>query len=670
MRVLNHLPEKPDGPNLLRRHVADAVSVAVERSRRARDEAGTPERWESLRQSSLQRFRAAFPPELFAMRRDPVQARPLARHERKGYRIETVLFTSLWGWEVNAHLCIPEGTGPWPAIVCPTGHGAKTQADHQTAPVGLALNGFVALAFDSPWQGEKAPGNDHFQQGTACLLTGLWSETFFAMDALRAIDYLATRPDVDLSRGVGMTGVSGGGETTVTCALLDERIRCIAPVCCAGAQAVIGARDFFTSCPETMGPGLLGAGIDVPEKLALAAPLPCLVVSGALDEVFYPAMVKPAVAVARTVYERLSVPDRFAHFEQPDSGHAYTPVMAERVAEWMRRWLCGETKPAVRVPSASAILETAEVIGCHPNSARNMQSINAERASACAASGWGADIDALRQALCVGETQPLEVREAGHEMSWWHRLERVAIRTEAQLWVPAICAVDTHCTGPRPALLWIDDRGKWSAFEAEGWPMDVAAFLHRGSTFSSVVCSADVRGWGETEPEHAAYDLANWNDITRILSYLSVGLGAPLMGGRTRDALAALSWFRSRPDVDASRVLIGGHGAGGLVALFAALLDGRVAGFVGTAMLASYCSLTGPEGYSWGQDIVVPGVLACGDIPEFLAALQCPALAVSPLDHHRRPLASPGFPANVSILPAGTATSEIVTWVRSAVAGS
>ena len=314
--------------------------------------------------------------------------------------------------------------------------------------------------------------------------------------------------------------------------------------------------------------------------------------------------------------------------------------------------------------STKATKRSGWQIGCQPSSARNMQSINAERASACAASGRGVGLDGLRRALCVGETQPLEVRQAGHEMSWWHRLERVAIRTEAQLWVPAICAVDTHCTGPRPALLWIDDRGKWSAFDAEGWLMDLAAFLQRGSTASFVVCSADVRGWGETEPEHAAYDLASWNDITHILSYLSVGLGAPIMGGRTRDALAALTYLRSRLDVDASRVLIGGHGAGALVALFAALLDGRVAGFVGTGMLASYRSLTGPEGYSWGQDIVVPGVLDCGDLPQFLAALQCPALAVSPLDHCRRPLASPGFPPGVNIFPAGTAASEIAAWVR------
>ncbi|MCM8775701.1 MAG: hypothetical protein NC930_05065, partial [Candidatus Omnitrophica bacterium] len=91
---------------------------------------------------------------------------------------------------MNAHLCIPDGKGPFPAVIFPTGHSAKVNSHYQLPPVLFALNGFIAITFDSPGQGEKAPGSDHFNQGIACTLTGLWSETFFLMDALHAIDYL------------------------------------------------------------------------------------------------------------------------------------------------------------------------------------------------------------------------------------------------------------------------------------------------------------------------------------------------------------------------------------------------------------------------------------------------------------------------------------------------
>jgi dienelactone hydrolase len=670
MHVLNHFPERVDAANLLRRQVAGDVYRAVESGRRQRESARTPEAWSELRERWLALVRAEFPPELFAMREEPVRARTLARHQRDGYVIETVLFTSLWGWEANAHLCLPDGPGPWPAIVCPTGHSAKTGPDYQLPPVVFAKNGFAAITFDSPWQGEKGPGNDHFHQGVACLLTGLWTETFFVMDALRAIDYLADRPDIDISRGVGMTGVSGGGQTTMVCALLDERVRCIAPVCCTGAQALIGARDLYTSCPEVFGPGLLAAGIDLPEKLALAAPTPCLVVSGAGDELYTPEVVDAMVDDVRPVYDLLGAGERFAHFRQEDSGHAYTPLMAERVVEWMARWLCGRELTAEPLANPAGALEPAEVINCRPNTARNMQAINSDRAAALAERRPPATRDGLRTLLALPAEIPVpEAILAGHEMSWQHRLERVALRTSPELWAPGLLMLDTRRTAPAPALLWIDDRGKWTAFEREEWISTAAGFLQRGAEGMAHVFSLDARGWGETAPEHVAYDLAGWNDITRILSYLSIALGEPLLGGKARDVLAALAWLRARPEIDPARILIGGHGAGALAALFAGVLDGKVAGFIGTEMLASYQSLTGPEGFAWPHDIFVPGLLACGDIVDFLCLLPCPALAINPVDHLQRPIAGHCFPENVTVLPTNEG-GKTVEWIRHALSSS
>jgi hypothetical protein len=81
--------------------------------------------------------------------------------------------------------------------------------------------------------------------------------TYFVADALRAMDYLETRNDVDSSLGFTMTGVSGGCLTTIFCSLLDERIAFSAPVCCLSEHENIHFKDLYTSCPEQFGPGFI-----------------------------------------------------------------------------------------------------------------------------------------------------------------------------------------------------------------------------------------------------------------------------------------------------------------------------------------------------------------------------------------------------------------------------
>lgn len=53
---------------------------------------------------------------------------------------------------------------------------------------------------------------------------------YFAWDAIRAIDYLDARDDVDSDR-IGVTGLSGGGAQTAYVSALDDRVKASAPTC-------------------------------------------------------------------------------------------------------------------------------------------------------------------------------------------------------------------------------------------------------------------------------------------------------------------------------------------------------------------------------------------------------------------------------------------------------
>ncbi len=106
----------------------------------------------------------------------------------------------------------------------------------------------------------------------------------FVFDDQRAVDYLASRPDVDVTR-IGCCGLSGGGLRTVMLTGADERIRCS---CCVGMMTTW--RDYllnkcYTHTWMCYVPGL-SRDLDYPEVLGLGAPNPVLVLNNRQDDLF------------------------------------------------------------------------------------------------------------------------------------------------------------------------------------------------------------------------------------------------------------------------------------------------------------------------------------------------------------------------------------------------
>ena len=90
--------------------------------------------------------------------RTPLKARTVGVIERRGYRIENVLFESRPRYFVPALVHVPEGVGaPAPAVVQSCGHYAEAKAhpDYQCMAILLALNGFVVCTPDPIGQGER-----------------------------------------------------------------------------------------------------------------------------------------------------------------------------------------------------------------------------------------------------------------------------------------------------------------------------------------------------------------------------------------------------------------------------------------------------------------------------------------------------------------------------------
>lgn len=163
-----------------------------------------------------------------------------ATHQRDGVTVENVLFQSRPGLYVTANLYRPTDVQqPLPAIVYLCGHGEVkrngvsygNKVHYQHHGAWFAKNGYVCLTIDTVQLGEI----EGIHHGTYKLDMWWWLNRGYtpagveAWNAIRSVDYLLTRKEVDGSR-IGVSGRSGGGAYSWWLAALDERVTCAVPV--------------------------------------------------------------------------------------------------------------------------------------------------------------------------------------------------------------------------------------------------------------------------------------------------------------------------------------------------------------------------------------------------------------------------------------------------------
>ena len=122
---------------------------------------------------------------------------------RPGYRVEKVLYESLPGSLVPAHLYVPEKLeGRAPAILFYPGHwwaDSKMRPDFQAFCITMARLGFVVLSWDPFGQGERGVSSrDH--RRTELLLMGIAQQGIAEYETQLALRYLLSRPEVDPRR--------------------------------------------------------------------------------------------------------------------------------------------------------------------------------------------------------------------------------------------------------------------------------------------------------------------------------------------------------------------------------------------------------------------------------------------------------------------------------------
>jgi dienelactone hydrolase len=177
----------------------------------------------------------------------PLNARVVGNTRHGDHVFEKLVFDSFHNGKVTGLLGLPENSNPQtPAPVVLLLHGVTssksdwlngTFINGEKVTQGLLSRGFAVLALDAQYHGERAVYNDYVNAGEM-VFQRQWGVRYANMltqsvvDYRRAIDYLATRPEIDTTR-LGLMGYSMGGHMAFMLGAVEPRIAatvaCVVP---------------------------------------------------------------------------------------------------------------------------------------------------------------------------------------------------------------------------------------------------------------------------------------------------------------------------------------------------------------------------------------------------------------------------------------------------------
>ena len=216
--------------------------------------------------------------------------------------------------------------------------GVKAQPAY--APV-LAERGVVTLAIDSWCFGERKHEADGGEGEQNAFKLMLWNgQVLYGMmmfDEFRAVDFLASRPEVDGAK-LGAMGMSMGATKAWWLAALDPRIKLCIDVCClTDYEELIKTHGLKQHGIYYYVPSLL-KHFQTAEINELIVPRPHLSVNGRRDPLTPPAGVEKIREHLLPLY-RENGAESDCHIELFDCEHVELPAMRRLILEWMDRVL-------------------------------------------------------------------------------------------------------------------------------------------------------------------------------------------------------------------------------------------------------------------------------------------------------------------------------------------
>lgn len=537
-------------------------------------------------------------------KRTDLQATVTGTVDAGDFAVENLHFQSRPGLYVTANFYRPvKVEKPLPTVLYLCGHGATkidgvsygNKATYQHHGAWFAHHGYCCLVLDTLQLGE-IEGDHH---GTYRLGQWWWVSRGYtpagveAWNAIRALDYLATRPDVDMAK-IGVTGRSGGGAYTWWLAALDDRPACLVPV--AGItdltnHVVDGCVEGHCDC---MYPVNL-YGWDFATVAALVAPRPLLLANTDKDKIF------PLDGVARihvkvaNIYKLTDASDKLGLLIT-EGPHKDTQDLQVPTFRWMNRWLKGTDGPVTRVADKPLDPKQLKVFDTLPSDQKNttiqqsfVPAATVEQPASLAA--W----DAQRAKLLAGLSERvfrnwptmgerLDVSVAKSQESHGLHLDVIDFVTEDGVRLPLHIVRGAKHPKPSLVVLTAVDAAGWSKWRAE---MAAAFDDFSGVEPDSKALEATAKtlnkfDWAFATLKPRGVDLiaAKPDDKrARHIRRRFLLLGRTVEDCQVWDVRRALAAIAAREEYADARKWLQGHGRMAGVALYAGLFEPRVERF-------------------------------------------------------------------------------------------
>lgn len=527
---------------------------------------------------------------------------------REGYRIEKVCFQSAKKRYVTGCMYIPDGAGPFPAVLNVHGHWPNGHLEERVQSRGhlLALNGFVCLSVDAFGSGERSTVHGEFEPhgGPRGTLLNNLGETLIGIqvaDNMRALDLLCSMPYVDAAN-LGVTGGSGGGNQTMYLAAFDERIKAAVSVCSVGTfqSYVMGSNCICETIPD---------GFDICEEsgvIASIAPRAYAMFNGLYDEfsTFIPEEMLKTYTSARQIYRMMGVENNLQYRIFP-TPHAYGTDALANMLGFFCRYLKGEGTGEPRPLVDYRVMRSEEAMvypkGKRPEKLKGILEYCAIRGETVRKMAAGLTETARRKGLeKVLNCSPVRISNfsrGGYEDGW----EKLVL-------------MKSHGF-PMPVLLRRSQNGNWRLLAAPYGKKQLAGldYLQKALDSKDGLLLFDLFASGETGTEYGNSNYWDYHNTGRTCFWL----GWTLLGEWIRDYTAAATWLRKQYEVKS--ITSYGYKDAAVAGLLSSALYGQMEHLVmDHAPITLNWSNCVPGMNVFTLGLCVTDILHYGDIPDFM----------------------------------------------------
>ncbi len=301
--------------------------------------------------------------------RTPLHARLVGELNGNGFTVERLVYDSLPGFHVTANLYLPKSAdGPFPAVLYTPGHYPAGKGEAWNLAGNMARNGIAVLVYDPIGEGERLqyfdadagkslagqPTGEHTEASVQIALTGDHIARYFVWDAMRGLDYLASRKDIDAHR-LGAFGCSGGGTVTAYLAALDPRVKAAGVACYITSYTALLGTIGPQEAEQTI-PGFIKAGFGFPDWIEAAAPMPYAVIS-TTEDMFPFEGARISVAEAKRIYGLYGAARQLQWITGPGRHGNLGPVYSQIVGFFLKALAHSDQTPGLVQLGASPVAQ-------------------------------------------------------------------------------------------------------------------------------------------------------------------------------------------------------------------------------------------------------------------------------------------------------------------------